>query len=188
MNMDRFFIQTMMLLGVIQIVRVYGNIDEESGNSGSGAQSGNWVEPSSGMLGDEIMPLSNVENFEENNDGVEKRGKIERVEAVKTGAKRIWQYIHPYYHWANTQPAPPKPLVHTVQDGQCFDENSLCDVGHDEQCCGHASYCVDYWGVGKCLAYKQPDIYDKLLPVRMHRNNMYKAYMRKMQYLAAAGK
>ena len=98
------------------------------------------------------------------------------------------QYIHPYYHWGNTQPAPPKPLVHTVHDGQCFEENSLCDVGHDEQCCGHASYCVDYWGVGKCLAYKQPDIYDKLLPVRMHRNNLYKAYMRKMQYLAAAGK
>ena len=42
------------------------------------------------MLGDEIMPLSNVENFEENNDGVEKRGKIERVAAGKTGAKRIW--------------------------------------------------------------------------------------------------
>ena len=77
-----------------------------------------------------------------------------------------------------------KPLEHYVPDGQCLDENALCDIGHHEQCCGFASYCVDYWGVGKCLAYKKPDIYDKLIPERIHRNNMYKAYMTKLQNMA----
>jgi len=138
--------------------------------------SGAWVEPSSGMLGDEIMPVSRLD------DEVEKRAKIARASKIKTGAKRIWQYIHPYYSWVETQQQ--KPLEHNVPEGQCLDENSLCDVGHDDQCCGFASYCVDYWGIGKCLAYKKPEIYDKVIPERIHRNNLYKAYMRKLENAA----
>ena len=46
--------------------------------------SGAWVEPSSGMLGDEIMPVSRLD------DEVEKRAKIARASKIKTGAKRIW--------------------------------------------------------------------------------------------------
>ena len=52
--------------------------------SGSGVMSGAWVEPSSGMLGDEIMPVSSID------DEVEKRGNIARASKMKIGTKRIW--------------------------------------------------------------------------------------------------
>ena len=47
------------------------------------------------MLGDEIMPLSNMDNFgnhdnENEDDTVQKRGRIMRVLKGKTGTKRIW--------------------------------------------------------------------------------------------------
>eukprot|EP00112_Aurelia_sp_Birch-Aquarium-sp1_P024369 Seg768.9 transcript_id=Seg768.9/GoldUCD/mRNA.D3Y31 product="hypothetical protein" protein_id=Seg768.9/GoldUCD/D3Y31 len=194
---------------VVIFIMIMGNIhcetDAESGDSGSGLESGREVEPSSGMLGDEIMPLSNMDNFgnhdieneniENEDETVQKRGQITRVlkgQPGKTGTKRIWQYIYPHYHWVNAQQQQQqqqqqKPLQHAVPPGQCLDENSVCDVGHDEQCCGFATYCIDYWGVGKCLAFKQPVSYDKTIPARIHRNNLYKAQMRRMLYMAAAG-
>ena len=86
--------------------------------------------------------------------------------------------MYPYYHWLKAQQYQ-KPIQFNLPAGKCLDENSLCDIGHDGQCCGHATYCVDYWGVGKCLAFLKPDKYDSL-PTRINRNNLYKAYYRRI--------
>ena len=80
----RWYFQT-----ILDLRSIYNTFPEkkkffQQEGSGSGVMSGAWVEPSSGMLGDEIMPVSRLD------DEVEKRAKIARASKIKTGAKRIW--------------------------------------------------------------------------------------------------
>eukprot|EP00794_Sanderia_malayensis_P014522 gene14522-16028_t len=202
----------MELLAIILVICKFSlaateEIMEESGSGMYGDYQAAVVS-GSGMLGDEIMPISAIDNFngieavdknqnevatsDDNDDvdAVEKRGKINRVAkgGTKTPAKRFWNRMYPYFHWLQAQQQQQQQQItvqqyHTQPVGKCLEENSLCDIGHDEQCCGHATYCVDYWGVGKCLAFTRPDKYDSLA-MRINRNNLYKAYYKRLQYAA----
>ena len=93
---------------------------------------------------------------------------------------------HPYYAWLSHQRLY-RPVKYRVPAGKCLPENSLCDVGHDDQCCGHATFCVDYWGVGKCLAFIKPSYYDMHDAYRIARNKNYKAYYNNWLYTATYG-
>ena len=63
-----------------------------------------------------------------------------------------------------------------VQTLHCLPENSVCDVGHDNQCCGPSSFCIDYWGAGKCLAFNQLEQNDFTDESKKMSNLNYKSY------------
>lgn len=52
----------------------------------------------------------------------------------------------------------------------CLAENARCEKGHDEQCCGSESYCVNYWGAGKCVAFRATVPSDRNNPYKMMAN------------------
>lgn len=58
----------------------------------------------------------------------------------------------------------------------CLPEGSLCDPGHDEQCCGQSSFCINYWGAGKCLAFTELDRNDFSDDKKKKSNLNYKNY------------
>lgn len=70
------------------------------------------------------------------------------------------------------------PIAKHIPTGKCLPESSLCDKGHDEECCGAATFCVDFWGISKCLAFRRQSL-DDLHNLYQIRNNMnYKNYHR----------
>ncbi|XP_057304842.1 uncharacterized protein LOC130641859 [Hydractinia symbiolongicarpus] len=70
------------------------------------------------------------------------------------------------------------PIAKHIPTGKCLPESSLCDKGHDEQCCGAATFCVDFWGISKCLAFRRQSL-DDLHNLYQIRNNInYKNYHR----------
>lgn len=87
-----------------------------------------------------------------------------------------WNYYHSeYLPDGRIRPAL-YPIAKHIPYGLCLPENSLCDQGHDEQCCGAASFCVNYWGLNKCVAYRQLSENDLRNPLQIEYNTNYKNY------------
>ena len=86
----------------------------------------------------------------------------------------IQTHIHPqtvYAAYNRPQPQLPAAAYHNLNGiNGCLPENARCEKGHDEQCCGSQSYCVNYWGSGKCVAFKPTDKADRTNPYTMLAN------------------
>ena len=72
----------------------------------------------------------------------------------------------------NRQPPLSRSYAYHTLNGVngCLPENARCESGHDEQCCGGQSYCVNYWGSGKCVSFVPTDTSDRTNPSKMLKN------------------
>ena len=89
-----------------------------------------------------------------------------------------WNYFHAeYLPDGRIRPAL-YPIAKHIQQGKCLPETSLCDKGLHEQCCGSLTFCVDYWGISKCLAFGRINSADYHDPYQIVNNLNYKNYYR----------
>lgn len=72
------------------------------------------------------------------------------------------------------------PISYHIPPGKCLPDGSLCDKGHDEQCCGASAFCQDYWGISKCVAYSKVTPNDIHNPSKIQENRLLKYFYKQM--------
>ncbi|XP_066929103.1 uncharacterized protein [Clytia hemisphaerica] len=98
---------------------------------------------------------------------------VQTFQSVQQHPPQMTPYSNypPQQFWTQPKTRQSQLYPHINGINSCLPENSLCDAGHDEQCCGPASFCIDYWGTGKCISMsKNPELNDHRNTYKMWNN------------------